>query len=174
MKRKLTLKKSIKKYKSPLVYLREIFKAHKNEIVAGLSEALDIENAANSEYLKAHIYDTFKKNIFDLAGKKDGDKNFKITPEQMLAAIKQYEKSVLFRSAKTRDFENVRAALKNHGLWEEFRRLNGRQVWEEDRLEYTGNKTYIYHGVRHDIVISFKDSPVQIIMYRIQKDTENK
>lgn len=171
MKRKLTLKKSIKKYKSPLVYLREIFKAHKDEIVAGLSEALDIENAANSEYLKAHIYDTFKKNIFDIAGIEVGEK---ITPEQMISAIKQYERSVLFTSKKTRDFENVRTGLRNHGRWEEFRKLNGRQVWAEDRLESTGNKTYIYHGVRGDIVISFENSPENIIMYKVQKDTETK
>ena len=140
-------KRGIRDYKTPEQYLKQLFRLNKEEIIKQMTRALD-ENVDQKR-----AYQIFKQNIKELGG----DKITKI-------AISKYEKSTLFLDYPEIAGKNVRNALRSNQLWEDFRRLNRHQKWDINLLVYQGNNQYLYND---KIMISFKNSPETIEMYKI-------
>ena len=140
-------KRGIREYKTPEQYLKQLFRLNKEEIIKQMTRALD------ESVDQKRAYQIFKQNIKELGG----DKITKI-------AISKYEKSALFLDYPEIAGKNVRNALRNHERWEDFRRLNRHQKWDINLLVYQGNNQYLYND---KIMISFKNSPETIEMYKI-------
>lgn len=140
-------KRSIREYKTPEQYLKQLFRLNKEEIIKQMTRALD--EAVDQK----RAYQIFKQNIKELGGEK-------ITK----VAISRYEQSTLFLDYPEIAGKNVRNALRNNQLWEDFRRLNRHQKWDINLLVYQGNNQYLYNN---KIMISFKNSPETIEMYKI-------
>ena len=140
-------KRGIREYKTPEQYLKQLFRLNKEEIIKQMTRALD------ESVDQKRAYQIFKQNIKELGG----DKITKI-------AISKYEKSTLFSDYPEIAGKNVRNALRSNQLWEDFRRLNRHQKWDINLLVYQGNNQYLYND---KIMISFKNSPETIEMYKI-------
>ena len=146
-KKFLQPKRGIREYKTPEQYLKQLFRLNKEEIIKQMTRALD------ESVDQKRAYQIFKQNIKELGGNK-------ITK----IAISKYEKSTLFLDYHEIAGKNVRNALRSNQLWEDFRRLNRPQKWDINLLVYQGNNQYLYND---KIMISFKNSPETIEMYKI-------
>ena len=99
----------------------------------------------------------FKQNILEISE----------TGRINMAAIEKYERSWLFQEYKDYSFQNIRRSLINKDMWEEFRRLNRHQKWAPEKMRALGNKQFIYDN---KIVISFRNSPETVEMYKLSRD----
>ena len=145
--------KSRKRFKTAENYLKAIFKLNKDKIIRGLDKAAEGSDIPPS----ATYYERFKQNILEISE----------TGRINMTAIAKYERSWLFQEYKDYSFQNIRRSLINQDMWEEFRRLNRHQKWAPEKLRALGNKQFIYDN---KIVISFRNSPETVEMYKLSKD----
>lgn len=138
--------KKANQYKSLDRYLSAVWKKNKEEIRSGILSSIG-ETVDDKT-----VYRTFKEQYKQIMEQ---------TGWSRQKTMDYFTNTAVFKTQREIRAENVIAGLKNHDLFDAFRKATGwNQKIDIYKFQYIGNDEYLYGNV----LISFKQSPQRLIL----------